>query len=154
MGGDNVLDSVKESLGVALPPTPGWVAASGAIVLWQAFDEWLLLTAEGAHASLLDHLREALSGRHAALTDVSDLHVAFEITGPLSRELLAKGCAVDLHPREFKTGCCATTAFARVRATLLQLDETPQFQLLVERSYAQYVWDWLVDAAAEFAAES
>jgi sarcosine oxidase subunit gamma len=117
---------------------------------WQAFDEWLILTADDAQDSLLERLREALVGHHAALTDVSDLHVVFEIAGPSSRELLAKGCALDLHPREFKTGSCAPTAFARVRATLLQLDDAPRFRLFVERSYAQYVWDWLVDAAVEF----
>jgi len=150
MGGDTALHKVQQCLGVGLLLNPNWIAANGVTVIWQAFDEWLLLTPDGTQDALLKRLREALAGHHAALTDVSDLRAGFEITGPRSRDLLAKGCAIDLHPRVFTTGDCAQTALARVRVTLRQLDDTPAYQVLVERSYAQFLWDWLTDAALEF----
>ena len=150
MGGDTPFEKVQQCLGIGLPLNPGWVAANGVTVVWQAFDEWLLLTADGGQNALLERLRSALDGRHAAITDVSDLRAGFEIRGPRSRDLLAKGCAIDLHPRVFTTGDCAQTALARVRVTLRQLDDTPAYQVLVERSYAQFLWDWLTDAALEF----
>lgn len=99
---------------------------------------------------MLERLRAALADHHAALTDVSDLRTSFEISGPRSRDVLAKGCAIDLYPRVFDIGGCAQTALARVRVTLLQLDGSPAYRLLVERSYAQYLWDWLTDAVVEF----
>jgi sarcosine oxidase subunit gamma len=141
---------VQQCLGLALPTAPGWVEANGATLLWQAFDEWLLLTQDGAQDALLERLHGALAGEHASFVDVSDLYTAFEVSGASSRDLLAKGCALDLHPRAFRTGDCAPCAFARVRVTLRQLDDAPRFELLVERSYAHYLWDWLVDAAVEF----
>ena len=98
---------------------------------------------------MLERLRAALAGSHAALTDVSDLYASFELAGPSSRDLLANGCALDLHPRVFQTGHCAPAALARVRVTLRQVNETPAYQVLVERSYAQYLWDCLADAAIE-----
>ncbi len=150
MGGDTALDKVQECLGITLPLAPSWVAANSVTVAWQAFDEWLLLTVDGAQVAWLERLRAALVDHHAALTDVSDLRAGFEIKGPRSRDLLAKGCAVDLHPRVFNTGDCAQTALARVRITLRQVDEAPTYHVLVERSYAQYLWDWLIDAAVEF----
>jgi sarcosine oxidase subunit gamma len=148
--GTPALEKVQQCLGMSLPLTPNWVAASGVTVVWQAFDEWLLLTADGAQDELLERLHAALADHHAAITDVSDLRANFEIKGPHSRDLLAKGCAVDLHPRVFKTGDCALAALARVRVTLRQVGDAPAYQVLVERSYAQYLWDWLTDAALEF----
>lgn len=150
VGGDTALEKAQQCLGTDLPLKPKWIAANGVTVIWQAFDEWLLLTPDGAQDELLERLRAALADLHAALTDVSDLRAGFEIKGPRSRDVLAKGCAVDLHPRVFATGDCAQTALARVRVTLCQLDDAPTYRLLVERSYAQYLWDWLADAALEF----
>jgi sarcosine oxidase subunit gamma len=150
VGGPTALDKVQQCLGFTLPLTPHWIAAGSVTVVWQAFDEWLLLTPDGAQDVLLERLRAALAGCHAALTDVSDLYASFEVVGPSSRDLLAKGCALDLHPRVFQAGHCAATALASVRVTLRQLDAAPRFQLLVEHSYAQYLWDWLTDAAVEF----
>jgi sarcosine oxidase gamma subunit len=37
-----------------------------------------------------------------------------------------------------------------VRVALRQTDERPGYRLLVERSVALYLWDWLVDAMTEF----
>jgi sarcosine oxidase subunit gamma len=149
-GDTEALTRALDSLGADLPMSPSWVTAGEVTMAWQAYDEWLLLTADGNQDRLIERLRAALAGCHAALTDVSDLHASFEVGGPSSRDLLAKGCALDLHPGVFQAGHCAATALARVRVTLRQLDDAPRFQLLVERSYAQYLWDWLTDAAVEF----
>lgn len=140
--------AIANVLGAPLPGPNGWVAAGGARILWQAFDEWLVLTGDGRQSALAASLREALSGVHYALTDVSDLRTAFELRGPRARDVLQKGCAVDLHPRAFGPDSCVTAALARVRVTLTQVEDA--YEILVERSYGAYLRDWLNDAAAEY----
>lgn len=139
------------ALGAALPGPNSWIAAAGADVLWQAYDEWLIKGRDGSQAPVVDAaLRNALAGMHCAVTDVSDLRLAFELSGPRARDVLQKGCAVDLHPRTFNTGSCVNAALARVRVTLRQMDAVPTYEVMVERSYAGYLRDWLTDAAAEY----
>lgn len=140
--------AVARALGVPLPGPNAWVTAGAAQVLWQAYDEWLILTVDGRQTALSQSLRSALADAHCALTDVTDLRAAFRLQGPHARDVLQKGCAVDLHPRGFGPSSCVTTALARVRVTLRQVEAT--YEILVERSYAAYLRDWLNDAAAEY----
>ena len=147
---DAARQAVADALGAALPGPNSWVAAPGAQILWQAFDEWLLITRDGAQTAMGSTLRSALAGTHCAITDVSDLRAAFELKGPRARDVLQKGCAVDLHPRVFNAGSCVSAALARVRVTLRQMDAVPTYEVLVERSYGGYLWNWLTDAAAEY----
>ena len=144
-------NAIASVLGATLPAPNAWTAASSAQILWQAFDEWLILTADGRQGALETTLRNALAGVHCAITDVTDLRAAFEVRGVHARDVLQKGCAVDLHPRAFGLTSCVTTALARVRVTLRLLDDAPAYEILVERSYAAYLKDWLNDAAARSA---
>ena len=139
-------------LGGLLPAPNTWGEAGSAHVLWQAFDEWLLITPDGRQSAVAASLRAALSETHHALTDVSDLRTRFALDGPNARDVLQKGCAVDLHPRVFGTSSCVTTALARVRVTLRRMGDAERYEILVERSYGSYLRDWLVDAALEYSA--
>ena len=141
--------AVARALGAALPGPNAWVTAGASQILWQAYDEWLILTADGRQTALAASLRSSLAGAHCAITDVTDLRAAFRLEGPHARDVLQKGCAVDLHPRAFGASACVTTALARVRVTLRQLDDAPAYEVFVERSYAAYLRDWLDDAALE-----
>ena len=114
--------------------------------MWLGPDQWLILLRAADAAALA----RALAGHAASVVDVSDLRAVFELAGPRARDALRKGCAIDLHPRVFGPGDCALTALARVRVALCQLDDRPAYRILIERSYAVYLWDWLVDAMAEF----
>ena len=133
--------------GLPIPLEPNRVTAMGTVrVLWQGPDEWLV-TAEGDAPDLLPRLERAVARRSAALTDLSASRVVLEIAGSGARALFAAGCGLDLHPRAFGPGRCAQTLLARVPVILDQLDDTPRFRLLVRRSYARWLGDWLVDAA-------
>lgn len=39
--------------------------------------------------------------------------------------------------------------FERAQITLIQLDETPSYDLIVRNSFAPYLWAWLVDASQD-----
>jgi sarcosine oxidase, subunit gamma len=118
--------------------------------LWLAPNEWLFVVPTGDEAQLLNGLAPALAGKPTLATLISDSRLAISIRGSRAMELLSKGCALDLHPRQFSVGQTAVTRFAKIAGLLTCIDETG-FELYVDRSYAHYLWQWLVDAAGEFA---
>lgn len=133
--------------GFPLPLVPNRVAAmGGARILWLGPDEWLV-TADGDAPDLLPRLERAVAGRRAAVSDLSASRVILEIAGNSARELLAAGCGLDLHPRVFGSGRCAQTLFARIPVILDQLSDAPLYRVLVRRSSARWLTDWLIDAA-------
>lgn len=126
------------------------VASSSLTALWLGPDEWLLVGDPGIKESVIPRLRMALGGLHSSLVDVSDARAILAISGPRSRELLMKGCSLDLHTRAFHPGDCAQTNLARANVILQLLDETPTWLVYVRTSFANYLAHWLLDAMAEF----
>ena len=142
-----LLASARAALGAGLPLTPNTTAAgANCEVLWLGPDEWLLV---GAAPTPVD---ERLPIEHGFLTDVSHGRAGWRISGPRALDLLDKGCSLDLHPRIFPVGSCAQTALAHV-AVLLHRRDIATFELYCARSYAQHLWHWLTEAAAEFGYE-
>ena len=95
-------------------------------------------------------LSEAVRGRHGAVTEVSDGRTVICLSGARAREVLAKGCGLDFHPRVFGPGRCAQSALARAPVIVHQTDEGPSYELYVDASFAAYLWAWLEDAAGEY----
>ena len=114
--------------------------------LWLGPDEWLVIGQPGAETKLVADLAKALAGVVAAVTDVSEGRTVIRLHGPGVRDLLAKGCSLDLHPRVFGPGRCAQTRLAKANVILHQQDNAPTFDVYVERSFADYLWHWLEDA--------
>jgi sarcosine oxidase subunit gamma len=138
-------------LNCRLPVGPNTVQSSDDVtVLWLGPDEWLILTAPGDETDLIARLRTALAELHAAVTDVSGNRARLRLSGPHARDVLAKGCGLDLHPSRFRTGQCAQTILARTGIILHQVDDRPTFDLFPRRSFAEYAWMWLKDAMAEY----
>jgi sarcosine oxidase, subunit gamma len=151
-GDKRFVERVAGVLGVAPPTAPNTAAGAGSVaLLWLSPDEWLV-TAKEAPGELAGRLRGALAGQHVAVVDLSASRVVFELAGPRARDVLAKGCGLDLHPRAFGPGRCAQTALARAAVILHLADETPRYRIFVRRSFARYLEAWLRDAAEEFAA--
>lgn len=144
-------EAVRDLIGVALPARPNSFEAQGELAaLWLGPDEWLIVGPEAAHPNLPRRLRTALTGLHAAVVDVSASRIIFELAGPKARELLMKGCPLDLHPRSFGPGRCAQSLLAKAQVLIQQIDETPTYRLYVRPSFAHYVATWLVDAMREY----
>ena len=142
-----ILAAVQKAAGLDLPQTPGnFGTRAERSALWFGPDQWLIV----APAGEADALTRALDAVAGSTVDISDLRAEFELAGPLAADVLRKGCGIDLHPRVFGPGDCALTSLARVRVALRQTDARPGYRLLVERSVALYLWDWLVDAMKEF----
>jgi len=143
-------DAAELALVIALPEAGRSVIGAAGSVLWLGPDEYLIVTEPGREVALVASLLGALRGRRAAVIDISDSRTMIALSGFHARDVLAKGCGIDLHPRSLAPGHCAQSFIAKARVTLHQLDDAPSYHILVERSLAEYLWLWLADAAEEF----
>jgi heterotetrameric sarcosine oxidase gamma subunit len=149
--GKAVRDALAAALGVAPDPaTNRTTTRGGTTILWTGPERWLVVEPERAGRDLDTLLRAALAATSAAVTDLGNGRTTLRIAGPRSRDLLAKGSAIDFHPRAFPVGACAQGLLGHVGALFHAVDETPRFDLHVARSYARTIWEWLVESAAEY----
>jgi sarcosine oxidase subunit gamma len=139
-------------LGAPLPVRPGTTVRAGDLtILWLGPDEWLVVAPPGAATDLQARLRTAAGEEPVSVVDVSAQRTTLLVSGPRARDLLAMGCALDLHPRSFGTGACAQTMLARAQVVIMVRDaDRPVFSVGVRASFAAYLVDWLIDAATEF----
>src|SRR5437867_3689343 len=81
-----------------------------------------------------------------------DSHAWFMVAGDAAARMFAKLCAVDLAPDQFADGRIAQTSVARLSAIVIrsELGGTLAFSLLADSASAEYLWDCLCDAMAEF----
>ncbi len=119
-------------------------------LLWLGPDEWLLLAPDGDGPGIDNRLRSALGSDHwLAVVDLSHNYTGLTLSGPSARDVLARGCPLDLHPRMFGEGQCAQTILAGTRV-LLRATASDTFELWVRNSFARYTAQWLTDAMAEY----
>ncbi|MFF8866062.1 sarcosine oxidase subunit gamma [Streptomyces sp. NPDC015139] len=150
--GSAAAKAVEACLGITLPD-PVRAELSGDVkALWMGPDEWLLVAPDGRRQELLARLRDAIGDDgSASVTDVSAQRTTLALSGPLLREVLAQGCAVDLDPRVTPVDSCPTTLLAQAQVTLVVRDEAaPAVWLLVRASFASYLATWLLDACTEY----
>ena len=141
--------AVKDVTGCDLPIEPNTVQGSGYInVLWLGPDEWLIVAPDGSDAG--PRLDEACKDIHAAVTDVSESRTVIVLAGEHARDVLAKGCALDFHARSFVVDQCAQSTLAHMHVIVHQRSDAPEFDVYVHRSFAESLWQWLEDAAAEY----
>ncbi len=145
------LDAVRDAAGAAPPTDANTVATAGRNeILWLGPDEWLVVTPEGEQGAMETALGAALAGQHVSVVDTTDARTTIRMHGAHARDVLVKGCPLDLHPRAFGPGQCAQTIIAKADVLIHQRDDAPTYDIYVLCSFARYLWDWLVDAAREF----
>jgi sarcosine oxidase, subunit gamma len=127
-----------------LPAPNSWTPHGDGRASWLGPDEWLVTSASRTAAELA-------AGLPGTVVDVSAQRTTLHLTGTHARDLLATGCALDLHPRAFPPGSAAQTLLGQTGVLLLALEAG--FALLVRSSFARYTADWLLDAAVEFGPE-
>jgi sarcosine oxidase subunit gamma len=143
--------AVRNVLGFGLPLEANTVAGDRKItVFWLGPNEWLIVTTGERQDATATGLRHALQGVFSAVTEVSGGQTIIALQGENARELIAKGCPLDLHPREFGIGRCAQSHLAKAPILLRLVDDQPTFELIARRSFADYLWLWLEDASREY----
>lgn len=147
--GEALAERVRKHFGLDLPQGPRR-AASGAIAFAGTGPGAWLATQESGDG-FADMLRAAL-GDLASVSDQSGGTAVLRLSGPRVRDALAKGVAIDLHPREFAPGDVAATLVAHVGVTLWRLADGADgavLEIAVARSLAGSFWHWLSASAAE-----
>jgi sarcosine oxidase subunit gamma len=145
-------DAVKSVLQVDLPREPRTSASWGDIkVLWLSTDQWLTLCPLSKTAELHRRLRETLANVHSLVVDVSDMRSVIRLEGKGVREVLLKGCSLDLLGGGYAPSTVRRVRFAEIAALLHVIDDDV-IDLYVFRSYADYAWEFLETAARPGAA--
>ena len=110
-------------------------------------DTWLLFSALHEAPELLDAVRTACRKKSCAITDLSDAYVTLALDGVRATAVLARGCGIDFAPSAFGPEACARTRLAQLPAVVRRVT-SERFECLVDRSAAQYLFDWMQDAAS------
>ena len=111
--------------------------------------EWLLIDEAGL-AGVAGHLAQALLDVPHVVSHLGPALAPIALRGERARDVLAKGCPLDLHPRTFTVGACARTLLDGFGVTVHFRLPDPLFELYVDASVARHAAAWLVDSAAEF----
>ena len=96
-GGVSALERAAAARGVSLPARGRIADAGDGLVLSVRPGRWLILASPATPAALAGALQEASLGCGAAV-DLSSALVALHVSGRATREMLARGCRLDLDP--------------------------------------------------------
>ena len=141
---------VKSVIGCAFPTAANRFSSAGERhVVWLGPDEFLIICEADKEAELAGTLESALQTQHCAVTNITDALAAFHLKGTSVRQVLAKGCAIDLHPGSFTSGDAAQTLLSHAAVTMLAVADN-ELIVICRTSFAPYLHDWLLDAALEY----
>ncbi|MEV0900841.1 sarcosine oxidase subunit gamma family protein [Actinoplanes sp. NPDC049802] len=117
---------------------PAVLPSGDVSVLQLGPDEWLTVGPPGGATELAG----------LSVVDVSAQRTTVAVGGSRVLDLLAMGCALDLHPRVFRVGDCAQTTMAHAPVVIWRREAG--YSILVRASFAAHLAEWLLDAAQEF----
>ncbi len=121
-------------------------AVRGADILEIAPRRWWLLSRDGARLAAPDGLAPGA----AAIVDLSSSRIVLRLRHPRWRDVVAKGCGIDVFGADFVRRRYAATLFARFNVLLRMPDGADGCDLYVARSGAESLRRWLEDALVEF----
>lgn len=151
--GSAAADRVEAVLGCPLPAGVGAVGSGDELdVLWLGPDEFLVWGPDGSAdpAARAAELAAAVGADRGQAVDVSANRTTLELTGPRASSVLAKSCALDLHPSAWPAGRAFATELGRVPVVIWRVG-TQTFRILPRSSYAEHLVRWLLDGMSEFA---
>lgn len=148
---DEVARILADVTGVHPPEKPNEVTSREQTqILHVSPHRWLLVMPTASSQNVVSALCARMGSELAAVVEISAALRCFRISGPLSRDVLAKLLPIDLAEAAFPAGRCAQGAIGGV-GVLTRTAGDGVFELSVGRSFAQHVWEVLVDATLEFA---
>lgn len=139
---------VKATFGCSLPKTLSFVTAQEVSLLWLSPDEWWVLCPPDQTYALEVQLRERYSG-HFALANNTGGMTRIQLSGPQAVQVLKKSIPYDVHDDHFPVGKVVATVFGKTQAVVRRLGQN-DWEILARRSFADYIWRWVEDAASEY----
>ncbi len=144
------VNAVNKVLRLDLPLEANTFTTGISMTYWLGPDEWLIVTPGGERPTLPTLLDDAFGSMHASLNVLTGGQVTLRISGENASTLLSKGCTLDFHPRNFSAGQCAQSGLGKAGVLIGMMDDSPTFDVIVRRSFAEYLALWLRRAGAEF----
>jgi sarcosine oxidase subunit gamma len=141
------LAAVSGVVGCALPITPCTSSASeSSKVLWISPDEWMIIVPRDRLSGLLTGLDQALDGTRSQVADNSGGYTLVWLTGDKVQDVLAHVSVYDV--ATLATGRVVGTTFGKASVYLYR--EGTGYLLMLRRSFADYIWRYLVRAARPY----
>jgi len=141
---DKAVAGLGKAIGLKLPKKPGQsVTKDETSALWVGPDEWFIIGADGA--GLEDKLNKVKTGLYSAVS-INHRNTAITVSGPNAATALNAGCPRDLSLEVFPVGTCSRTIMGKAEIILWRTDKNA-FHVECWRSFSDYVWKHLVDAA-------
>lgn len=141
-------DGAAQVLGAPLPGCLQSITIGAYVVRWLSPDSWLITLAGDQAFALETALRETLTG-HYQVVNVSGGQTIVMLSGAHVEDVLMKSVHYDVHPSNFPVGKVVNTNFAKTGCTLRKVAEQ-QWELIIRRSFADYIAAWIQDAASEY----
>ena len=138
--------AIKSVTKLAMPKTLEAKSNKDFSLFWLSPDELLLITPEKTEADVESKLRKAMKG-HFAIVDVTGGQTLLELSGDRAETILKKSTVYDVHESNFPIGKVVTTKFAKSQVIVTRV-AADGFQLIVRRSFSDYIWQWMVDAGS------
>ena len=149
---DTFRRGVAEVLGVNLPLEPGSFTSSRENRLyWLGPTEWLAVVAVDTESKVEAQLRQILTG-HFSVVDVSGGQTLISLSGDRVGMLFQKSSGYDFQSSNFTRGRCVQTTFAKASG-LVGKNAANSYDLVIRRSFSDYLFKWIVDAASEYGLE-
>jgi sarcosine oxidase, subunit gamma len=140
-------DGAASALGLLLPAQPCKFTRTGAVkALWLSPDEWMIVVPRARLMPLLRGLGKALSGVRSQVVDNSGGYTEIIVQGRNASDVISHASVYDLH--RLGEGRVVGTTFGKSAVYMYREDDG--VCLLVRRSFADYVWRFLVRAAEPY----
>ncbi|MEJ1968667.1 MAG: sarcosine oxidase subunit gamma family protein [Rhizomicrobium sp.] len=133
--------SLADALGMRLPTEPNTTVGEETCAMWLAPREWLIDLAGDIRPDEWD-ARLRARGILYLLNGVDDGYAVFDIGGEASRDVIAHGCSLDLHPAKFGANRCARTLFAGSPSLLRRKSRPSTFRLFADPGLEWFLRDW------------
>ena len=154
--GRNTIPAMQAAgLTVESVPNRAFRQSDGGICAVLAPGEIILLSGLAGSADRVSRLETGWSMDNANgtyLTPRASSHAWFRVTGALAPAMFAKICGIDLRPHKVPDLSIAQTSVAKLTGMIIRddLPGTLAFHLLADSASAEYLWDCVIDAMAEF----
>ena len=114
-------------------------------ILWSGPSNWLLVSTK---KDILSSVQKICDDKNFAVTDLSHSRAIIELKGSNSKEVLKKGCPINLN--EFKVNNCANSIFHGITITIDMINENPEtFRIFALRSFGESLYHSITDACLE-----
>lgn len=140
-----VLASIAKAFSVECPNIRQINTKGDRELAWMSTDELMGFISKDQINQVIEKIKNALSGQHSVVLDVSDTRSEFELLGPI-RDVLAKGTPSDVSREGLIVGEFRRSRMGQIQIAFWLRDEN-EARIFCRSSEASYLENWLKSAS-------